>query len=132
DANHASMDVVQTWRAAEHEHVVVVTAPNEAACGFTFEVGRSYLVYASSVEGEAYRVSLCSRTRRMEDADDDRSLLGAGVVPGSTEAAPADAPAARVPPTRAGCASCSAHRASPRGASIVVAWLVLLVARRRS
>src|SRR5512143_3669466 len=60
---HVHLDVVQTWLAAEHEHVEVVTASTEAACGFTFAVGSSYLVYASGVEGDAYRVSLCSRTR---------------------------------------------------------------------
>jgi MYXO-CTERM domain-containing protein len=132
DASHVRMDVVQTWRAAEHEHVEVVTAPNEAACGYTFEVGRSYLVYASSVEGEAYRVSLCSRTRRMEDADDDRSLLGSGVVPVDIEDAPDETPAARVPPTHAGCASCSVGRASTRGAWLVITLLAMIATRRRS
>jgi hypothetical protein len=131
EANHVHMDVVQTWRAAEHEHVEVVTAPNEAACGFTFAVGHSYLVYASALEGDAYRVSLCSRTRRMEDADDDRGLLGSGVVPVDIEDAPDEAPAARVPPTHAGCASCSASRASSRGGWIMIAMLAIIVSRRR-
>jgi len=132
DASHVRMDVAQTWRAAEHEHVLVVTASSEAACGFTFEIGRSYLVYASGLEGDAYRVSLCSRTRRMEDADDDRGLLGSGVVPVDIEDAPDEAPAARVAPTRAGCASCSAGRATSRGAWLVLGLLALLASRRRS
>src|SRR6187551_316244 len=46
---HVHMDVVQTWLAAEHEHVEVVTADTEAACGYGFEIGQSYLVYASAL-----------------------------------------------------------------------------------
>jgi len=103
---HVRMDVVQTWLAAEHEHVEVVTAETEAACGYSFEVGQSYLVYASALEGEAYRVSLCSRTRRMVDADDDRALLGSGVVPVDIEDGPEEPRAVRTPPARGGCASC--------------------------
>ncbi len=110
---HVHLDVVQTWLAAEHEHVEVVTAETEAACGYSFEVGRSYLVYASGVESDAYRVSLCSRTRPMEDADDDRAMLGSGVVPVDIVDAPAEEPATvRTPPARGGCASCSVTRAS--------------------
>ena len=115
--------VTQTWRAAEHEHVQVVTAANEAGCGYTFEVGTSYLVYAGGAEGERYLVSLCSRTAPMAASDGDRALLGSGVVPVDIvdEAEPEERHAAD-PPTHAGCASCSAgaSRASRRG------WLALL------
>ena len=127
------LDVVQTWRAAEHEHVEVVTAPNEAACGYTFEIGRSYLVYASSAEGDAYRVSLCSRTRRMEDADDDRSLLGSGVVPVDiVDGAETEAATVRTPPTRAGCASCAVGRASSAGTTLVLLALAAMFLARRT
>jgi MYXO-CTERM domain-containing protein len=131
-ARHVHLDVVQTWLAAEHEHAEVVTASTEAACGFTFVVGQSYLVYASALEGEAYRVSLCSRTRLMADADDDRALLGSGVVPVDIEDAPEDeAPAARTPPTRAGCASCSVTRADGGLAAIAALAIALALATRR-
>jgi hypothetical protein len=128
---HVHVDVVQTWLAAEHEHVEIVTADNEAACGYSFEVGRSYLVYASSVEGEAYRVSLCSRTRRMEDADDDRALLGSGVVPVDIVDAPEEEATTRPPPTRAGCASCGVTRAGGAEAALTMLVGIALVALRR-
>lgn len=132
---HVHLDVVQTWLAAEHEHVEVVTAVSGAACGYPFAVGQSYLVYASGVEGEAYRVGLCSRTRPMADADDDRALLGSGVVPVDIEDDPeADPPTVRTPPQRGGCASCSVTRAGTEaGAAICgLAIAALLASRRRA
>ena len=130
---HVHMDVVQTWVEAGHEHVVVVTAETEAACGFTFEVGQSYLVYASDLEGDAYRVSLCSRTRLMANADDDRALLGSGVVPVDIVDAPEDdTPTVRTPPTRGGCASCSVtHASGTEEALLALAAIALVIARRR-
>jgi MYXO-CTERM domain-containing protein len=134
-ASRVQLSVVQTWREAEHEHVTVVTASMESACGFSFEVGRSYLVYASSIEADgAYRVSLCSRTRPMESADDDRALLGSGVVPVDivddpdhpTEPRPPSAPA-----THAGCASCSvADRGGERLTLLGLALAALAIVRR--
>jgi len=129
---HVRFDVVQTWLAAEHEHVEVVTAETEAACGYSFEIGQSYLVYASGVEGEAYRVSLCSRTRPMQDADDDRALLGSGVVPVDIEDGPEATPTVRTPPARGGCASCAVTTASGSARAMLVALgIALAITRRR-
>ncbi len=128
---HVHFDVVQTWLAAEHEHVEVVTATTEAACGYSFVVGQSYLVYASSVEDQAYRVSLCSRTRLMQDADDDRALLGSGVVPVDIEDGPEETPTVRTPPTRGGCASCSVTRESGGEMALFASFVITLVITRR-
>lgn len=56
------------------ETIMVNTANNSAACGFPFEQGRSYFVYADTEESKA-RVSLCSRTAALEDADADRNAF---------------------------------------------------------
>ncbi len=123
-----TFDVVQTWREAGHEHVEVITANDEAACGYPFAVGTSYLVYASGTEGERYLVSLCSRTARMADADGDRALLGSGVVPVDVVDDPEAAdPVRRPPPTRAGCASCGVLRTGHE-AGALVAWIALAIA----
>jgi MYXO-CTERM domain-containing protein len=128
-----AFDVVQTWREAGHEHVEVVTASNEVACGYPFEIGTSYLVYAGQTEGERYVVSLCSRTRRMADADDDRALLGSGVVPVDIVDDPeSDEPTPRTPPTHAGCASCSVARTGGEGhAALGLAMLAIAYLTRR-
>ncbi len=104
-----TFDVVQTWRAAGHEHVEVLTQALEATCGYPFEIGTSYLVYAAEAEGDRYLVSLCSRTAPMAAADSDRVLLGSGVVPVDVVDSPeSDRAPVSHPPTHAGCASCSA------------------------
>ncbi|MFO0683911.1 MAG: MYXO-CTERM sorting domain-containing protein [Sandaracinus sp.] len=132
-AIHVHFAVTQTWRLAEHEHVEVVTASDGAACGYAFEVNRHYLVYASGIEGDAYRVSLCSRTQPMESADDDRALLGSGVVPVDiTDPDPESEPAASTPPpTHAGCASCSTAPARSSLATLAGLALVLAISARR-
>jgi MYXO-CTERM domain-containing protein len=132
--HHVHMDVVQTWLEAGHEHVVVVTSGDEASCGYTFAVGQSYLVYASAVEGDAYRVSLCSRTRLMADADDDRALLGSGVVPVDIVDGPEDeAPTVHTPPSRGGCASCAVTQTSGAAEALgLLALLAVVIGRRRA
>lgn len=63
------------WKGAAGDTVTVFTPDNGAACGFGFEQGREYLVYA---EGEdQLRAFLCSRTRLLADAGEDLAALGA-------------------------------------------------------
>ena len=55
--------------------VTVRTPKGDGACGYPFEVGQSYLVYASPIPGGGYAAGLCSRTRRLANARDDLILL---------------------------------------------------------
>jgi hypothetical protein len=52
----------------------VTTLPSAAECGFPFETGVKYLVYASGTSG-TYSASLCSRTGRFEARQDDLEIL---------------------------------------------------------
>ena len=122
--------VTQAWRGIEHETVEVRTPTQSAACGFSFEVGQHYLVYASG-EGGALQVSLCSRTARMDDASEDRQLLGSGTIPVDVVDDP-EPPAPREPPaTRAGCASCAVG-GSPRPLALPGMGLIALAALGRT
>lgn len=122
--------VTQAWRGVEHESVEIVTANNSAACGFPFEVGQHYLVYAGQDEADL-GVSLCSRTARMDDANEDRQLLGSGTIPVDVQD-DADEPTPREPPaTRAGCASCSVASSEPPALAIFAALGTLFLAGRR-
>lgn len=77
------IDVDKSWKGISEGEVVVTTATNSAACGYGFEKGRSYLIYAHADAGAGLNVSLCSRTQRLEEADADIVALGAGDdVPG--------------------------------------------------
>lgn len=108
-----TLDVVRTWKGANVERIEVRTAGNSAACGYHFQQGQSYLVYTYAVDG-AEHVSLCSRTRRIEQAAEDLAAMGEGVTPASphepTETAEPTQPATRpgeVQAYEAGCASCA-------------------------
>jgi len=107
--NRVTLRVVRIWKGAESEQITVLTASDSAACGYAFEVNKSYLVYAqandpqgrqtgdepasdtpaqnkskntsSAKEKEVWTVGLCSRTQPMIEADKDLAKLGLGVVP---------------------------------------------------
>ena len=133
-ALRAQLEVVQTWRGASSEHVEIRTAGSPAACGYPFEVGRSYLVLASRSEGGLV-VSLCGGTRPMEDASDERLSLGSGVIPVDVVDEPEpereDRPRQAVQRRGGGCAGCAVG-GGPGAAGFLGALGVLgaIVARR--
>jgi hypothetical protein len=127
--------VVQAWKGAEGEEVVLNTAANSAMCGYAFAAGKSYLVYASATEGKL-DVSLCSRTQPSAAAGEDLKALGLGATPVDPKADPHAAPPAAAtdePPARGGCAGCALAPAEARlhGAELLCVLGALLVASRR-
>ncbi len=72
-----TLRVVRVFKGDVGEVVEVGTARDGAACGFHFEAGQGYLVYADVREGKPLGVSLCSRTARLQDAAADLEAFGA-------------------------------------------------------
>jgi hypothetical protein len=68
--------VVEAFAGVKGEEVTVRTPTDTAACGYPFEIGQTYLIYATATQG-GYSVSLCSRTRRISAASDDLALIRA-------------------------------------------------------
>ncbi len=83
-----TLNVEQAWKGLQHRKpvVTVTTCANGACCGYGFQEGEGYLVYAHG-EANAFTVSLCSRTRPLANADDDIAVLNK-VVAGERIAAP--------------------------------------------
>ena len=73
----AVFEAARVWKGAAGKQVGVYTNPDSAACGYAFEAGRSYLVYARGGGGRL-TTGLCSRTKRLEDAGADLDELGPG------------------------------------------------------
>jgi hypothetical protein len=118
-----TLEVVQTWKGADVEEIVVTTMSDSAACGVPFEEGRSYLVFATSDASGAIVVGLCGGTTLREQADADVAALGAGVTPVDVQDAPVQArPAA---PGTGGCASCHVGNAGSRGSASTPAHATL-------
>lgn len=58
------------------DEVIVQTAEQSAACGYSFEPGEQYLVYAYESESGELTTGLCTRNAALERAADDLAALG--------------------------------------------------------
>lgn len=131
-------EVARRWKGEVGERVTITTAASSAACGRRYEIGEAYLLYAYEADG-ILRDGMCSRTRRLADADADLEALGPGRPPvgGGPEQAPSEArDPPRIEPSPAPPAT-----AEPRGCRIagdpstpalgLALGLVALAIRRR-
>jgi hypothetical protein len=125
------LKVVRTWKGANTEQVAVFTPISGSECGYAFQVGKSYLIYAIEVKESQLAVSACGRTREISKAGSDIDAMGMGSVPVKAELTAAEKksyndPALRRPIRQAGCAGCeigSTSYAFPRTGSL--GWLAL-------
>jgi hypothetical protein len=129
----AHLIVIRQWKGNLPEDVTVTTASQGSLCGFTFTPDTRYLLYAEGTGPNALSVSLCSRSRPMEQAGEDLAALLDVETTGPRGAAPAggssgggsSAPPPRGPSTSAtppgsgGCGGCG-------GASLGLVGLVLV------
>jgi len=75
-----TLDVSGYWKGPVGRVMTVTTRRSEMSCGFTFQTGRDYLVYAD--KGEAgLTTGLCERTSSVTKAADDLKSLGVARVP---------------------------------------------------
>jgi hypothetical protein len=65
-----TFEVESVWKGPQEEVLSIVTADNEALCGFRFEAGREYLVFAFG-EPEQLFTNICSRTALSHEGDAD-------------------------------------------------------------
>jgi hypothetical protein len=71
--------VSEVWKGPRRQTVVVdAAADSGSGCGYPFEEGREYLVYATE---EDPSVTLCSETKPLSEADADLGALGDGEAP---------------------------------------------------
>jgi hypothetical protein len=73
--------VLRSWKGARAGDTVVIRRETLVMmCRFAFETTKTYLVFATHVDG-ALDVATCSRTRLAADAADDLAALSAGKMP---------------------------------------------------
>ena len=76
------VQVEANWKGADKPEMVLQTGPGYADCGFPFETGRRYLIYAFALKGEKNLIAtICSRTKGLADAQEDLDALGPGLKP---------------------------------------------------
>jgi hypothetical protein len=70
--------VENVWKGRLSQEVTIFTGQGDGDCGYRFEVGESYLVYASG--HERLSTNICQRTAP-RSVDGDMKLLGKGKLP---------------------------------------------------
>lgn len=107
----ATLKVVQAWKGIQTQQTTVLTPASASECGMSFEVGKSYLIYAKALEGSNLGVTTCSRTRKISEAQGDIRAMGMGSVPVDPKLTPSEkkayaTPASPRPRPTTGCAGC--------------------------
>ncbi|MGY6631811.1 MAG: hypothetical protein ACXIUL_12485 [Wenzhouxiangella sp.] len=76
----ARLAVGEAWKGQLALEQTLETFADPGLCGFSFQPGRQYLVYAAFDDGPdaALATNLCLRTRPLAQADEDLAFLGAG------------------------------------------------------
>ncbi len=73
---YATIAVERSWKGPETEFIEVHTANICCICGFTFEVGGTYIVYSYSSDHASLGVTSCSRTSAIATKSPDEKYLG--------------------------------------------------------
>jgi hypothetical protein len=87
-----TLKVDRWWKGGGSAEITVSTSKNGESCGYPFEKGKQYLVYADREEKQkTLRVHLCSRTRTEKEAEktEDFKELGEGKAPAVSPLIPA-------------------------------------------
>jgi hypothetical protein len=71
-----TLRVDRAWKGVESKTVVVLTGQGGGDCGFPFERGESYLVYAHGQPGQPISAGICGRTTQLARAAADVRALG--------------------------------------------------------
>lgn len=83
DRSTIGFEVSAVWKGTVYEEMNITTPPTGGSCGFTFEEGEEYIVYAYDspcVEG-GYTTGICSRTALLGQAQGDLDAFGEGNAP---------------------------------------------------
>ncbi len=80
-----SFTIDRAWKGVPEDRsdVPLITSQDSVSCGYPFEIGKSYLVYAhaKSEDDSSFSVSLCSSTKPIEQAGADLAILEGSYVP---------------------------------------------------
>jgi hypothetical protein len=93
-------EVTRSWKGEPAELVTVRTPGSSASCGRSYDKGVGYILYASLEPDGLLRDTLCTRTRKASDGQEDIAILdGKTTAPATPAATSAEeqSPATTVP-----------------------------------
>jgi hypothetical protein len=77
----AHVMVYSSWKGSPSGVIAVQTSIESSMCGYFFEVGGEYLIYANDItDSDALWTDNCQRTNRLSLADSDLTELGSPSV----------------------------------------------------
>ncbi|HSI34441.1 MAG: hypothetical protein ACAI43_23390 [Phycisphaerae bacterium] len=76
--------VEKSWKGDARAELVVTTGMGGGDCGYGFQQGKSYVVYAYARD-TGLSTGTCSRTCHIDDAGEDLKALGEGKKPGAKD-----------------------------------------------
>ena len=71
----------KSWKGDVSKRISISTGADSALCGFNFEVGKSYLIYAQGTDAKDLQTTICTRTAALANAKADLKALGKGIAP---------------------------------------------------
>lgn len=78
-------EINEIWKGGSESQIIIHTGSGGGDCGFYFEEGKEYLVYAqlSKMYGDKEQLVtiMCDRTNSLSKAREDLAILGEGRVP---------------------------------------------------
>lgn len=76
-----TLEVRRVWKGGVGERIDIYTANECCICGYPFELGKEYLIYAYRRPSGRLVTSICSRTQPISRARQDLRALGWGASP---------------------------------------------------
>lgn len=67
------LKVAKLWKGESKREITITTAKENSMCGYSFEVGEKYLVYANGIKNDLF-VENCSRTKNIGNQSDVKYL----------------------------------------------------------
>ena len=72
--DETTFKVIKSWKGVNSDRIVSRISIVCCLCGYTFEAGKTYLVYAMIKDGGPIYVSTCSRSRPMASEQVSQSM----------------------------------------------------------
>ncbi len=75
------IEIKEIWKGLLSKEVNISTPDNPSACGVSFEIGKSYLIFASQLDNGDLSTGLCLKNKELEKAAEELEILGEGKKP---------------------------------------------------
>jgi LPXTG-motif cell wall-anchored protein len=77
-------EVTNTWKGVKQSQMIITTGQGGGSCGFHFNEGQEYLVYAYELTmygAKSLVTTICDRTNELSVLQEDLTILGKGQPP---------------------------------------------------